>query len=697
MSPTTHLWLCGGLRRDRRHLLPTLGLPPRLGPVLDAHRRLRGPYTATGTLLRAVMPGVLTSRPDLVTRQDTEILSIAPELTGIVPATRETLTSLAAPDERTRYYSRLRTSRMSHGIAEFLRDHVAGLGPRALVVENAEHADETDAEFLAIMLRRIDPDLLRVVLCTGTAGLPDGPLRDRAEGSARRLAVPPSPVVTTPPTGDGTPSAEAYVRGDCVSDEPELIAAYDALEPAARQRLHDERAAELEARDEITLRYGAIPFHREHGSDAAGAGAAALQFAVDNCSLMGFYHATIELADRARELIGWDQPERRYFMVTSRLTTAYAVLEQPWEAEKLYEEACRNSTHPVIHMGAAYATGMLYTRHYDPERIDHDRARALVNQAIAFASQFPDAKERLFQSVFMNNGLALVEVHQGDLRKALELVSAGIAVLDRELAPDEQQLHRSVLHYNRAQVYVGLDMLDEGVAEYTTVIGLDPNYPEYYFDRGNALRRLGRDDEAYADYETAIRLSPPFHEAYYNRGDIRAERGDLAGALADFDYVLELDPAFVDAYVNRAGLKLADGDTEAAAADAAAGLALEPDNAFLHTIVGQIHAAQGRHEEALASFDRALAQDPQHIAALAGRAGAAYESGDLALALADLRSAVDLAPDAADLRFNRAMVHKSARRWPEAVADLESALSLAPEDPDIRAALAECRTAAVSA
>ncbi|MDI2132952.1 tetratricopeptide repeat protein [Yinghuangia seranimata] len=685
---STHLWLHGGLRRDREEALAARPLPPRLGPVLDAHRRLRGPYTATGTLLRAVVPQALAVRPDLVTRQDMEILSVTPELRGVVPATRETLTSLSVPEERTRYYSRLRTSRMSHGIAEFLRDFAAGLGPHTLVVENAEHADHTDAEFLAIVLRRVDPGVLRVVLCSGTDDLPEGPLRDAAQRHAMPQRVEPS-ATTTGPQGDPLTLAEAYVHGDCTSDEPALVDAYTAFAPDGRARLHDARADELEARGELTLRFGAVPYHREHGTDPAGAGAAALQFAVDNCSLLGFYHATIELADRARALIGWDQPERRYFMVTSRLTTAYAVLERPQEAEKLYEEACRYSTHPVIHMGAAYATGMLYTRHYDPAKIDHDKARALVNQAVAFASQFQDPKERLFQGVFMNNGLALVEVHQGDLRKALALLDEGIATLDAALAPGEHRLHRSVLHHNRAQVYSGLDQLDDAVAEYTAVIDLDPNYPEYYFDRGNVLRRLGRDDEAYDDYETAIRLSPPFHEAYYNRGDIRAERGDLEGALADFDYVLDLDPEFVDAYVNRAGLRLAAGDLDGAWADTAAGLAVEPRNAFLHTVAGQIHAAHGRPATARACFDQALDEDPEHVAALAGRAGAAYDGGDLAAALADLSRAVELVPDSAELRYNRAMVHRSAGRPAEAAADLAAAADLDPEDPDITAALAE--------
>jgi hypothetical protein len=58
---------------------------------------------------------------------------------------------------------------------------------------------------------------------------------------------------------------------------------------------------------------------------------------------------------------------------------------------------------------------------------------------------------------------------------ALQLVDACIADLDRELAPDEHVLHRSVLRYNRAQVLVALGRLSEALADYTAVIDQDTN------------------------------------------------------------------------------------------------------------------------------------------------------------------------------------------------------------------------------
>src|SRR5690242_19532235 len=97
-----HLWITGGRRADRERTVADLRLPAPLlpavpavpavpvvpvvpaapvvpaVPVVVAHRRLRGPYTAAGAVVRALVRGVLDRDPDLVRRYDIELLSAAP-------------------------------------------------------------------------------------------------------------------------------------------------------------------------------------------------------------------------------------------------------------------------------------------------------------------------------------------------------------------------------------------------------------------------------------------------------------------------------------------------------------------------------------------------------------------------------------------------------------------------------------------
>jgi tetratricopeptide (TPR) repeat protein len=644
-----------------------------------------------GAVVRALVPAALDRDPALVRRYDIELLSAAPDLAAVIPSSRETLTSMAIPAERTRFYALLRTRRIANGLVEFVTGALGGHRPCALIVENVDQADPTDLEFLAAALRRIDPGRLTLVLCSATRDLPGGTalevaaaeamaVRDRGDGDGQVTAV---------AGGSGIELAWEFVRTEGTADDPAVVTAYEALGPGERALLHDRRAAELRGGDEQLVRLGALPYHLEHGSDPAGAGARALRAAQDYCVCMGFYEAVADYGRRGLALVDpAAQPELWWKFVNAQ-GLALSILGKTREALGLYDQARLASIDPNVHMAAAYSTAMLYTRHNVPQERDQAKAKAWLNSAIATASLITDPSDRAFQGAFYRNGLALVEVNLGSPAEALRLVDECISGLDRDLRPDEHQLHRSVLKNNRARVYVSLGRLDDALADYAVVIAADPNHAEHYLERGNIYRRLGRAGEAAADYATAMRLSPPFPEIYYNRGDLRLSAGDEAGALADFSYALELDPELVDAYVNRAGMFLEDGSLELARRDAEAGLRYDPANAHLHAVIGGVLVASGDAAAAVAAYNRALAADPSLVAAWAGLAEAQLQTGDAPRAIDSLTRALEIAEDAA-LLFNRAAALSCAGRWAEARADLARARDLDPADPDIAEQLRTC-------
>ena len=683
-----HRWL---RTADREHLsgieeLIPEGAAPLTPRPLSAHRRLRGPYTLGGDIACAVVPTALESVPALVRLHETAVLSMAPELRELVGATKETLTSLAVPSERTRFYSRLRTLRLAHGFTELVRDTLAATRRRhVLVVRDAEAADPTDAELLSVLLRRVDPSVLTILVCTsGTDPLHEG-LADALAGYATATDLPPAEAAPLP-YATAAERAEAYVDGDCLHPDPRMREAYDALDDAARTALHAARLAELRADPRPTWAYGAIPFHAEHVG--AEEGVAALRTALDHCIDMGFYDATVDFGTRGRRYVNADNDGENWWAFTTKMTTSLAALSRPAEAEALYDDARATSISVSVHQQAAYATAMLYTRHHEPENRDHVRAKAWINQAIAFASLQPDAERRAFNSAFYRNGLALIEVHLGQPQKALDLVDEGLRLLDAQLAEDKHRLHRSVLRYNRAQVLAGMGRVEEALADYDIVIDADPNYPEYHFDRAALYRRLGRDEEALAGYDEAIRLSAPFPEAYFNRAVTRAALGDFDGALTDLTETIALEPGNVDAYVNRAELLLEAGRTAAAAADVDAGLAADDARAELYVLRGQL-AAEHDPAAARGAYDRALDLDPGLLGALTARAELSYTEGDLEAALADLDRAAADHPDDPAVLFNRAVVLLDLGLTTRARADLENAALAAPDDPDVREKLDE--------
>lgn len=647
--------------------------------TVDCHRRLRGPYTGLGGVLRILVPKAYQRWPALVHEHAIEILSVAPELKGLIDAAPETLTSLAVPKERTRIYPANRARRLAHGAFEFIEAYVAlaCLGPFTLSFLNVDEAEYTDQEFLAIALRRAKNG--RVVLVVQTQGdTVSTELAAALDRYARQEIAPPARV----PEDRRSPDEllHAYIDSDGTSRDPAESAAHRDADPAVVADLHDRRAAELAGRDEWSLRLGAIPYHLEHGNDPANAGGDALFEAAKYCGGMGFYHAILDYGPRGLAVTDPDTQMERYWMLSTRASTALLVLDRSVEAEPTYLDLRSRYSLPELHMSTGYALTMIYTRFHPSELKDHHLAKGYINNAIAIASQLPDLDDRAFHTVFQQNGLALVETHLGNLPEALRLVTEGLARLNRELPGDRHRLHRSVLVHNRGKVLVGMGRLDEALADFGTVIELDPNYPDYYFDRADVRKKLGDLDGALADYDAAATLTAPFYELHYNRADLRVEMGDAEGAVSDLSYVVELEPDQLDARVNLVSLLLDTGGLSTAREHIGEGLRLHPDDARLLHASGLLALETGDTELAGKEFDRALDIDAHLVAALASRAALAHANGGHDTAIHDLTAAIAIDVDNPDLLYNRGFVHQEAGHLDEAIRDYTHALVLPGAD-----------------
>jgi tetratricopeptide (TPR) repeat protein len=618
------------------------------------HRRRRGPYTGTGSLLRRIVPELLARDVELVAARSTEITSIAPELAALIPLPPQTLTNLADHVERTRFYPAERTQRLAHGVAELLTDWARACRPGGAVIRFGEldDADPTDRELVTTLIRRCDPAVLSI--------------------HVEPVAVP------APTEGD---EAQRYIDSDNL--DPAFRPAYLALEDGERARRHSARAAQLEALDQPSLRLGAIPFHAERGVDPAGAGGAALKYALERCFDLGFYEASMELSARALAVVTLADQPRLYCHISHKIAACLAYLGRCEESVAYFAELRRVSIDPLVHMNSNYMMAMLYTRFLPKEQHDEDLALEWVNAAIVNADALADPKHRVFSQAFMRNGRALIELHRGEIELAISLVDQAIELTDRELGPDEQLLHRSVLRYNRAQVMATIGQHAGALADINEVIRRDPDYGDYYFDRAAILRAFGRHDEALADYATAIRLCPPFYEAHYNRADLLRELGDDQAALADLNYALELEPGHVDSLLNRAGVLLSLGEVAAARADIDHGLRLEPQNAGLLCAQGELLAETGEGEAAWASYSGALALDPELVSAWANRAVLAYTTGRPSEAVHDLNHALELSDDPL-LHGNRALALQDLGEHRRALADLDLAVAaIGLDDPDL--------------
>ncbi|MBW4721032.1 tetratricopeptide repeat protein [Saccharothrix obliqua] len=682
-----HLWLRAPHAADRRRLLGQLDLPPLLAAV-DAHRLLRGPYTAAGAVLRAVADDAFTRDPELAVRHNAELATAAPELAVSVPTAWATLEWAVADERRVRYYPRLHTRNIANGIADFLRAYLALIpdgGPRALYVDNVHHADPTDRELLAVLLRRHDIPGLTVVVGTGPEPVADPP------GEVEESLAAALPAFARTVVGEcaGRCAGVEYVTSDGTADVESVIASYALLGEEERARRHDARCAELYALGEQSLALGAIPFHAVRGGNPVAA-VRAVKHALGHCRKVGLYHAAAELALLGKEVVErGGSAEEEWWHFTEAAASSLAVVGRGAEAAALYAEAEKVVTGARQRLGVAYGTAMLHVR----DAADDALARDHMRRAVVLADELDDPEECAFHSVFARNGMALVELRDGRVDEALRLVEEALGeVGERTDLParhrEERRLLRSVLRLNRGLVLEKAGRLVEALAEHTANAEVEPEFFEHHFHMGVLLRQLGREEDAIAAFSRVLPLSPPFPEVHYNLADAWLELGDVRRALAAFDRVLELAPGHLAAVVNRASLRCEVGDTHGAWEDVRDGLAMSPDNVHLLCVRARLLAEGGEPRRAGEALSAALRVDPEFGPAWALRGQVRFDAGDVGGALADLDRAVALA-DGPEVRFNRGVLFETVGRFGEAAADYRVVLA-AVEDVDARARLEVC-------
>ncbi|WP_083976501.1 tetratricopeptide repeat protein [Kitasatospora azatica] len=661
-----------------------------LAVVARCHRRLRGPYTGVDTVLRAVLPEAARRWPELVEHHRVELLYGMPEFAELIGPAPRTLAGESSFKERTRFFGAGMIRCMSQGIVSFLLDYArrvrsCGELPAYLVFDEVDQAEPTTQEFIALLVRRADPAQLRVVVCAAPGELPEELAQVLARHTERIDAGPSD----GGDRGDGAHPggrprsavelAEAYVLGDGTGSDPAELLAYQQADPELRARLHDLRADELEqASPSWGVRVGALAYHREHGSDRAGAGRLALLAAQRYCVEVGFSAAVIDLGLRGRLVTDPNVDQHDFWEFTHQAAAACIPVGRTVQSMELYLDVIQRFTDPKVHMMTSYSIAMLHTRFLQPR--DHDLALRWQNNAVAIAGILPDPAERLTFSVFHDNGLALVEMHRGNLARSLELVESCMARLDAKLTDEQWRLHRSQLLYNRARLLTATGRLDEAFADYSTLIDLDPYYTDYLSERARIHRVRGDFAAALADYDRAVRLAPPFPELYYNRGTARAEAGDDKGALADFGYVLEMEPDDVDTRLARAEMLLESEEFDAAEADVAAGLALRPDEPRLLCMRGTVALQRGALTEAYQALSSALDLDPGYPAALINRAVVHYQQDRYQAAVQDLTATLGLIGDDPDVLLNRGIAYQAEGQLDLALADFDRALTLPGAD-----------------
>ncbi|HSU12669.1 tetratricopeptide repeat protein [Longimicrobium sp.] len=563
-----------------------------------------GLWAGVDTWLQALLPRLEPEAPALFRRHDQEITQVLPLLLRRIRPRYVPLTESSVAEEAVRNYAADRAYRIGHGVIDLLAGWHAesGAGRWALACEAFDRRGAIAGHFFQHLLRRRGHALGLVLVAAVDPGHGDAveaELAPHARVTRVRIELEPSPEAQPDPAEAARLAEEmdAWVREDTVyirAHGHEVIRLWNA---AGRP----DRAADWHA------------------------------VVMGLLTQMGFYADALRHAAVVRaNLALFDRPG--FFFTRTALVDKLQVIHltagQPEVSREILQtEGLDRLTDPADRVRVLYQMAMLHGRHL-PKR-DPAAAERYLDEAmreLERAEMKPE--ERAFLTAFLLNGLAYLRFRQGNAGEAIELSHGNSERLDRSLPPGRHRLHRSVLLYNAGQVYAQAGAVDEAIRHYEMAMEMDPDYSEYYNDRGNLYLKQGRAAEAEQDFRRAIELSPPYPEVWFNLGQALARQGRGAEAEAAWERAVDLDPARPEPW---------------------AGLA-------------RARHARGERDEALRAYDAAVAADPANALLRANRAAVRFEAGRLHEAMEDLDRAVELAPDNAALRRNRALAQEAVAR-----------------------------------
>ncbi|MEG5065730.1 tetratricopeptide repeat protein, partial [Microcoleus sp. B3-A4] len=293
-----------------------------------------------------------------------------------------------------------------------------------------------------------------------------------------------------------------------------------------------------------------------------------------------------------------------------------------------------------------------------------ERKRELVRiqSLIDEDGQTPEQKAELFyeQALLYNFG---------------EQYAKAIASYDKalEIKPDDD-----AAWYNRGYALRNLGRWEEAIASYNKALEIKPDLYEAWYNRGIALGNLGRLEEAIASFDKALEIKPDDDAAWYNRGIALGDLGRLEDAIASYDKALEIKPDLHEAWYNR-GNALDDlGRWEEAIASYDQALEIKPDKHEAWYNRGIALGDLGRWEDAIASYDQALEIKPYLHEACYNRGIALGNLGRLEEAIASFDKALEIKPDKHEAWYNRGNALGNLGRLEEAIASYDKALEIKP-------------------
>ncbi|MGO8989656.1 MAG: tetratricopeptide repeat protein [bacterium] len=195
---------------------------------------------------------------------------------------------------------------------------------------------------------------------------------------------------------------------------------------------------------------------------------------------------------------------------------------------------------------------------------------------------------------------------------------------------------------SRSMDYFNMGQFEKAIADFSSVISLDPSSFPAYLYRGMAFHKIGQVNKAIEDYNKAIALNPYSVDAYINRSMAFGDMGRPNKAIEDCDKAISLDPSNYLIYNNKGAfygkLNMPGKAIEAFSKS----IAIAPNSADSYYNRGVAYTSLGEYEKALEDFSNTIELNQSDALAYFSRGLLYLRTGKKELAILDFRKACDL-------------------------------------------------------
>lgn len=299
---------------------------------------------------------------------------------------------------------------------------------------------------------------------------------------------------------------------------------------------------------------------------------------------------------------------------------------------------------------------------------NHESATNMIGVVYYFQEKYDDAVSYFSQAIQLNPSGGLYHKNLGNSYRNLRNYSKALQSYNAAIQIDTEDYEALK---NRAELYqYYLDNKEAAIKDYTLLISKEPNYADYYRNRGDLYAETKKNDLAEADYTQLINLDKTNENSWSTRAWFYTNQEWYDKAIIDFTQAIKIKPDEMHNYIDRASVYKSMKKYDLANADYQKAIDLDPNSTNAYNQRAFMNLDNKNYDAAIKDFTKIIELEKEDYHYF-NRAKVYEEIKKYDLAEADYNTAITI--DSGNV-FERGMFYERIKKYDLAEADYKKAM-----------------------